>query len=608
MRRFTVLTPLRTLMATVALTLLASALVPALVPTLVVSGFSRTLYAMATSGFSRTVSLSPTLTLSIVGTSDLHGYFMERNGRGGIGVFAGYVNNLRAARKADGGGVLLLDAGDTFQGGVESDLSEGAVVVDAYNALGYAALAVGNHEFDFGSADRPGARQDSHADMRGALKARAAQARFPFLAANLLDEETGQRVNWTNVHASTIVEAAGLKVGIVGVMTYGALRATLPLNVRGLAMAPLAATVAAEARRLRDAGAQLVILSAHAGGGCDRFDDPTNLSSCDPNAEIFDLARELPVGLVHAIVAGHTHAGLAHEVNGIAIVQSYWGGRAFGRIDLTVDRVSGVVMAATPFAPRDICARQDPLTQACAIPESGPMPRAEYEGRPVMEDVAVLRAMAPALARVRHLQATPLGVVLDTTLARTGDPESPLGNLYADALRDEGDADIALNNNSIGGLRADLPGGAVTFGQLYDTVPFDNRLVRVSLPASVLEQGIANALRRGRRGAFGISGARVRVSCGDAGVQVQLFRPSGEPIGSSESLVVVGMDSLLGGQLFAPVIPPGSLRVAPDAPIVREVVEDWLRERGGHLRGEQFLAQNGRRLEFDGQTAPCLAQ
>ena len=62
------------------------------------------------------------------------------------------------------------------------------------------------------------------------------------------------------------------------------------------------------------------------------------------------------------------------------------------------------------------------------------------------------------------------------------------------------------------------------------------------------------------------------------------------------------------GQLFAPVIPPGSLRVAPDAPIVREVVEDWLRERGGHLRGEQFLAQNGRRLEFDGQTAPCLAQ
>src|SRR5829696_4308089 len=116
----------------------------------------------ALSGFSGVVHepKSSPVTISIVGTSDLHGYFMERGGRGGLGVFAGYVNNLRAARVADHGAVLLLDAGDTFQGGVESNLSEGAVIVDAYNALGYTALTVGNHEFDFGAADRPGARQD----------------------------------------------------------------------------------------------------------------------------------------------------------------------------------------------------------------------------------------------------------------------------------------------------------------------------------------------------------------------------------------------------------------------------------------------------------------
>lgn len=597
MRRPLVPTPLRALMALLAVATLVPALVPTLVPTLVVSGFSRTMSAEPS-----------TVTLSIVGTSDLHGYFMERNGRGGIGVFAGYINNLRAARRADAGALLLLDAGDTFQGGVESDLSEGAVVVDAYNALGYTALAVGNHEFDFGSADRSGARQDPHADMRGALKARAVQARFPFLAANLLDAATGERVDWENVRASTIVQAAGVRVGIVGVMTWGALRATLPLNVRGLAMAPLAETVAAEARRVRAEGAQVVIVAAHAGGGCERFDEPANLSSCDPNAEIFDLARNLPPGVVSAIVAGHTHAGLAHLVNGIPIVQAYWGGRAFGRIDLTVQQHTGAVVAARPFAPRDICARQDPSTLACGPPDRTLLPAAEYEGRPVVEDRTILEAMAPALARVRHLQATPLGVVLDTTLSRTGDPESPLGNLFADALRDEVAADVALNNNSVGGLRADLPGGPLTFGQLYDTFPFDNRLVRVNLPASVLQQGIANALRRGRRGAFGISGARVRVSCSESGLHVQLFRASGQPIGPTESLVVAGMDSLLGGQMFAPVIPPGSLHVAPDAPIVREVVEDWLRERGGHLRSEQFLAENGRRLEFDGQTSPCLTQ
>ncbi|HUR32942.1 MAG TPA: bifunctional UDP-sugar hydrolase/5'-nucleotidase [Vicinamibacterales bacterium] len=549
-----------------------------------------------------------TFTLSIVGTSDLHGYYMTRGGRGGIGLFAGFVNNLRAVRARDGGAVLLLDAGDTFQGGVESNLSEGAVVVDAYNALGYAALAVGNHEFDFGAADLPGARQDARADMRGALKARAAQARFPFLAANLLDEAAGARVDWPNVHASTIVEVEGIRVGIIGVMTAGALRATLPLNVRGLKMAPLTGTVSAEAARLRAGGARVVIVAAHAGGGCERFDDADNLSSCDPNAEIFDVARDVPRGLIDAIVAGHTHAGLAHRVNGIPIVQSYWGGRAFGRVDLTVERASGHVVGSQPFAPREICEFQDPITLSCDAPAGGsPWPRTQYEGRTVVEDARIIRAMAPALTRVRQLQDTPLGVVLDATLARTGDPESPLGNMFADALREEGNADVALNNNSLGGLRADLPHGPLTFGQLYDTFPFDNRLVRVNLTAATLEQGIASALRRGRRGAFGISGARVRVGCGPAGVEVQLFRATGQPIGPAEPLVVVGMDSLLGGQLFAPVITPGSLQVPPDAPVVREVVEDWLRDRGGHLRAGHYLGAGDRRLEFDG-AAPCLAQ
>ncbi len=549
---------------------------------------------------------SASVTLSIVGTSDLHGYFMERDGRGGLGLFAGYVDNLRTARAADGGAVLLLDAGDTFQGGVESDLSEGAVVVDAYNALGYTAMAIGNHEFDFGAADRPGARQDPDADPQGAVKARAAQAAFPFLAANLLDAATHRPIAWPNVHPSTLVDAAGVKVGIIGVMTAGALRATLPLNARGLEIAPLAPAIAAEAASLRTRGAQVVIVGAHAGGWCGRFDDPRDVSTCDDTAEIFAVARDLPRGLVDAIVAGHTHAAVAHEVAGIPIVQSYWGGRAFGRIDLTVDRASRRVVQSRPYAPRDICAFVNAV-DACAASTDADARPAEYEGRRVADDRTIARAMEPALARVRALQATPLGVVLAGALPRVGNPESPLGNLFADALREQTDADVALNNNSLGGLRADLPGGPVTFGQLYDTFPFDNRLARATVTGDALEQGIANALRRGRRGAFGISGARAIVSCAADGVRVQLFHADGDPIAPSERLVVVGMDSLLGGQMFAPILPPGSIRIAPDAPIVREVVEDWLRSRGGWLSAEPYRS-GPRRLEFAGESASCLAQ
>ena len=106
------------------------------------------------------------VTLSIVGTSDLHGEVFPRNGVGGLPLFAGYVNNLRAARAADGGAVLLIDSGDTFQGNIKSNLSEGAVVIDAYNALRYTAQAVGNHDFDFGSVDSPMGRQ-LPGDLRG---------------------------------------------------------------------------------------------------------------------------------------------------------------------------------------------------------------------------------------------------------------------------------------------------------------------------------------------------------------------------------------------------------------------------------------------------------
>ena len=97
----------------------------------------------------RRSATASSVTLSIVGTNDLHGGIVPRDGRGGLALLGGYVNNLRAVRAKDGA-VLLIDAGDMFQGTLESNLTEGAVVVSAYNALGYAAAAVGNHEFDFG--------------------------------------------------------------------------------------------------------------------------------------------------------------------------------------------------------------------------------------------------------------------------------------------------------------------------------------------------------------------------------------------------------------------------------------------------------------------------
>lgn len=517
-----------------------------------------------------------TVTLSIVGTNDLHGAMAARDGRGGLAMLGGYARNLRAVRAKDGGAVLLIDAGDMFQGTLESNISEGAPVVAAYNALGYTAAAVGNHEFDFGPAGPPAIPRTDADDPRGALKARAVEARFPFLAANLIDAATGSPVRWPNVQPFAVVDAAGIRVGIIGVMTKGALNATIAANVRGLSVAPLAETIRAHATALRAKGVQVIVVTAHAGGRCTQFDQPDDLSSCERSGEIFAVARDLPPGLVDAIVAGHSHAPIGHRVAGIPITEAYSNGRAFGRIDLLVDRERKAVVSSRSFPPRDLVA-------------------GEYENAAVRPDATIERVLAPALEAVRVARARPLGVVVETPIRRLA-PISPLGQLFTDAmLASVPGADLALNN-SAGGLRADLPAGPLTFGSVYEVMPFDNRLVTIRLTGRQIKQVFASHLARGRR-VIGFSGAKVRARCSGGAADVAVTRPSGRAIADDDSLVVVVTDFLAtgGDGILAPVIPAGGFPLDSAAPLARDVFAGYLSRMKAPLR-EQPLLEAGQQL------------
>jgi 5'-nucleotidase len=541
--------------------------------------------------------------LTIVGTNDLHGGVVARDGRGGLALLGGYVQNLRRARAADGGAVLLIDGGDMFQGTLESNLSEGAAVVAAYNQLGYAAAAIGNHEFDFGPAGPAATPQRAADDPRGALKARAAEAKFPFLAANLLDDRTGRPVDWPNVRPSVTVQAAGLKVGIIGVMTREALSATIAANVHGLKVAPLAPAIAAEAARLRADGASVVVVASHAGGRCTDTSKPADLSSCDPASEILAVARNVPAGSIDAIVAGHTHAAVAHEVQGVAIIESYANGRAFGRIDLVVDRDSRKVVEKKIFPPRDLCAREDPKTGACdmnaiASPTSV---ESRYEGAPVAPDPAIAKVLAPALERVSAVKARPLGVFLETPIRRAG-TESPVGNLFTDALRAAvPGADAALHNTA-GGLRADLPGGPLIYGSVYEVMPFDNKVVGLRLTGAQLRSVFSNTLQTSRR-AFGISGLRLRAQCAAGAVEVTMLRPSGQPIRDEDSILLAVSDFLAtgGDGLLGPVIPAGGFKIPDDAPLARDALAEHLQGQGKQIREDQFVDMGNPRIQVMGQ-------
>ena len=236
------------------------------------------------------------MTLSFLGLNDLHGRLRALPG------FAGYATNLRRVRAADGGAVALVDAGDMFQGTLESNLTEGASVISAYRVLGMTVATLGNHEFDFGPVG-----ETAVGDPQGAIRARIREATFPILSANLVVRGTHDSPNWEKLQRSALINVGGVRVGFVGLLTRETPSIVNAAWFAGLDVDELAPALLREAQALRAAGAEVVIGVAHAGAECKDFSDPSDLSSCTPDAEIFEVARAMPQGAVDAIFAGHSH-------------------------------------------------------------------------------------------------------------------------------------------------------------------------------------------------------------------------------------------------------------------------------------------------------------
>ena len=602
------------------------------------------------------------VTVSLVGTSDLHGYVEPRRlsvkdeagqvrtvHRGGLALFAGYLRNLRAQHP-----VVLLDGGDLFQGTMISNLTEGKVVIDAYNALGYTGSTIGNHEFDYGPVGArsvPGSDAD---DPTGALKARIAEAKFPFLAANIIDKKTGQPVDWPNTYPSRRIEVNGVPIGLIGAVTEDTPATTNVLNLRDVTIAPIGPAVKAQAELLRKQGVAAVILTVHEGANCLSFNDPRDLTVCkNADARIFETVRELQ-GAVDAVVAGHTHAGVAHFIGEVPILQSFAMGVAFGRADLVFRRSGGSYTldrkSTRVFAPTELCevALPEPRPETAPVtpppgggaaegestePPAGANRRpvmfrcdakllggtalrpAEYEGKPVVADAQVAAILEPYLAQAAAKRASLLGVTSPAKMRRNYRAESALGQLMADLIRagaaraTKQPVDIAFQNG--GGLRNDLAAGPITYGDVFEVQPFDNRLALIKLPGAAL----AELLQRNLAGSHGVlvpSGMTVEATCSGPTLSVVLRDPQGKPLDAKRTYTVAVSDFLaLGGDNFSAVLktlPPDAVKIYDDTTL-REVIVDELRTYKGRLLGAQepevrLKLPMGRPVKCPGSVAP----
>lgn len=474
---------------------------------------------------------SEPIRLTVVGTNDVHGWVSPHRvslkggvevREGGAAAFAGYVARLRADNP---GGVLLVDAGDLFQGTLASNLTEGAIVFDVYNHLGYTAVAIGNHEFDYGPVGPSAVPSQPGEDPFGALKARIQQARFPVLSANIREADSGQHPAWLGNDGTALVTANGVKVGFIGLTTPSTPQTTNPTNVASLRFEALAPAAEGASKRLRAQGAEVVVGIAHAGGKCPRLENPRDLAGCDiQDGEIFAMLEALPPGTLDALVAGHTHQPMGHFVHGVPVIETRGLGRAFGLIELFVDPVTRKVLPERTRieAMIPVCEQVEATLGSCdarelrARAEEAPlvMVAPTFRGGTVERDPDVEALLAPALARVAEEQRRPLGIVAGTRLEREYEAESTLGSFLADSLREAAGADVALMNP--GGLRADLQAGPVTFGDVFEVLPFDNTVAIVTVTGEELRRLLAHI--------YGLDSSVMQVS----GLKVTLARCPGK--------------------------------------------------------------------------------
>ncbi|MFV2073168.1 MAG: bifunctional UDP-sugar hydrolase/5'-nucleotidase [Thermoanaerobaculales bacterium] len=261
-----------------------------------------------------------TAELTILHTSDLHGAVLPGNdlGRGSLIQVATLVEDIR--RRA-GHPVLLFDSGDTIQGSPLEQFAhvrwgEPSPTIEVMNLIGYQAMAVGNHEFNFGL---------------DVLRRAQAHAQFPFLSANTVGVDNGEPAFQPYV----VLQAGALRVGVLGLTTPNIPGWEKEENYRGLAFEAMDAAARRWVPILREKeGCDLVVVLAHTG-----FE--RNPSSGEPEGTGFDnfAWRLTEVPGIDVLLTGHTHSDMPpRRLHGVIVSQPRARAQLLTRIDLDLQR------------------------------------------------------------------------------------------------------------------------------------------------------------------------------------------------------------------------------------------------------------------------------
>jgi len=363
-------------------------------------------------------------------TNDTHGRIV------GDGEYVIGIDRIAAIHKNTPNSILV-DAGDSLHGLPIATINGGADIAGLMKEAGYTAMAMGNHEFNYG--------WERLIELREI-------AGFPFLASNVT-------LNGEDFLDDTyLIEVGRVKIGLFGLTTEATSYSAMPDFVRGVTFSDPIVTAQTRVEFLRENGAVIIIALCHLG---DTNYDGTLSTS---------LAFEVPD--IDVIIDGHSHTELPYgfDVGNVLIAQTGDHGSKLGKVTVTVEN-NKITMKDAELISVEEAMETDPDEDVAAMISEIMTGLDVILSEPITESLVAMSSERSPGVRTQ---------------------EMPLGSLVADAYRAAANAEISIANG--GDIRADLPSGIITRGDVISILPFGNTLMVKNITPAILYELLENGV------------------------------------------------------------------------------------------------------------------